>query len=309
MTRQQDIDWALWRSFLAIVRDGSLAGAARTLRLTHPTVRRHLEALEAALNAPLFTRSPSGLEPTALALELRPVAEAMEAASRDLVRRALSTGDEFAGAVRITASEVIGVEVLPPMLARLRARHPQISFEIQPTNQVEDVLRGDADIAVRMTRPKQGSLVAQRVATIDVGFFATKGLVARLPAPPAKLADLVASGLMVGYDRNPAIVEALRQMGAEVRREDFSVRADSDLVHLAAVRVGLGIGLIQVPLGARESGLVRLLPKARYPMEVWLVVNAQLARVPRIAATLDALKSGLAAYARPSRKARAPQAQ
>ena len=197
-----DMDWTLWRTFLAIVRAGSLAAAARALRVSHPTVRRHLEALEARLKSPLFTRSPSGLEPTGLALDLLPVAEAMEASSRDLLRRALSEREELAGVVRISASEVIAVEVLPDLLTSLRAGHPRLTFEIHPTNQVEDILRGDADIAIRMARPRQERLVARRVTEIEVGLFATRSLLDRLPRYPATLADVVKSGWMIGYDRN-----------------------------------------------------------------------------------------------------------
>lgn len=288
-----DIDWTLWRSFLAIVREGSLAGAARALRVSHPTIRRHLEAIEARLRAPLFTRSPSGLVPTAVALDLRPIAEAMEASSRDLVRRALSERDELAGVVRMTASDVIAVEVLPQLLAPLRHRHPRLSFEIHPTNQIEDILRGDADIAVRMTRPRQRNLIAQRVAEIEIGLFAAKALLDRLPRLPATLADAVASGWMIGYDRSAAIIAALEPLGIEAKREDFCIRSDDDLVHLAAVRAGLGLGFIQAPLALRTPGLFRLLPEMKLGMEVWLAIHPQLVSVPRIAATMDALKPGL----------------
>ncbi len=292
-----DLDWTLWRSFLAILREGSLAGAARTLRVTHPTMRRHLEALEAGLAAPLFTRSPSGLEPTALALDLLPVAEAMEAASRDLLRRGLSERGELAGVVRISASEVIAVEVLPGLLAPLRQENPRLAFEIHPTNRIEDVLRGDADIAIRMTRPRQGSLVASRVTEIDVGLFAAPALLDRMPDRPATFADIVEAGLMIGYDRNAALIEALQHKGMAFRREDFAIRSDNDLVHLAAVRAGLGIGFVQLPLG-RAAGLVRVVPDMVFRMEVWLTVHPQLAKVQRITATLAALKSGLAEFAR-----------
>lgn len=288
-----DIDWTLWRSFLAIVREGSLAGAARALRVSHPTIRRHLETLEARLRAPLFTRSPSGLAPTAVALDLRPIAEAMEASSHDLVRRALSERDELAGIVRLTASDVMAVEVLPKLLAPLRYSHPRLSFEIHPTNQIEDILRGDADIAIRMTRPRQRNLIVRRIAGIEIGLFAAKSLVDRLPRLPATLADAVASGWMVGYDRNSAVIAALEPLGIEAKREDFCIRSDDDLVHLAAVRAGLGMGFIQAPLALRTPDLIRLLPEVKLGMEVWLAIHPQLVSVPRIAATMDALKPGL----------------
>ncbi len=293
-----DMDWTHWRTFLAIVRAGSLAAAARALRVSHPTVRRHLEALEARLKAPLFTRSPAGLEPTGLALDLLPVAEAMEASSRDLLRRALSEREELAGVVRISASEVIAVEVLPDLLTSLRAGHPRLTFEIHPTNQVEDILRGDADIAIRMARPRQERLVARRVSEIEVGLFATRSLLDRLPRYPATLADVVKSGWMIGYDRNLILIEAIKRSGVECSRDDFCIRSDNDLLHLAAVRAGLGIGFIQTPLAKQTSSLLRLVPDIEYRMEVWVAAHPQLAKVPRVAATLDTLISGLQRFGR-----------
>ncbi|OBS51393.1 MULTISPECIES: LysR family transcriptional regulator [Methylosinus] len=295
---EADIDWTLWRSFLAIVREGSLAGAARALRVSHPTIRRHLEALETRLKTPLFTRSPSGLEPTAVALDLRPVAEAMEASSRALLRRALSERDELAGVVRLTASDVVAVEVLPRLLAPLRSRHPRLSFEIHPSNRIEDILRGDADIALRMTRPRQKNLIAQHIAGVEIGLFATKSLVDSLPNVPATLAEAVASGWMIGYDRKTAIIEAMEPLGVEAKREDFHIRSDDDLAHLAAVRAGLGMGFIQAPLALRTPDLIRMLPELKLDMELWLAVHPQLIGVPRIAATMKALKPGLKRFSR-----------
>jgi hypothetical protein len=137
----QNLDWALWRSFLAILRESSLSGAARALDVAHPTVRRHLDELEARLGAPLFVRSPSGLVATELALSLREGAQTMESAAALLVRTASADAGAAAGAVRIAASEIIGVEVLPPILSALKARHPGLSFELTLSNSTEDVLR------------------------------------------------------------------------------------------------------------------------------------------------------------------------
>src|SRR4051812_16785767 len=119
------IPWELLRTLLAVLRDGSLSGAARSLGLTQPTVGRHVAALEALLGRPLFTRSSTGLLPTEAAQALQGHAELMEAAASALQRAASGGGPgEARGTVRITASETIGVEVLPPILARLREQHP-----------------------------------------------------------------------------------------------------------------------------------------------------------------------------------------
>ncbi|MDQ0611708.1 DNA-binding transcriptional LysR family regulator [Variovorax sp. W1I1] len=124
-----NIGWELYRSFLGVLREGSLSGAARALGITQPTVGRHVAALEAALGVVLFTRSQVGLMPTEVALALQGHAEAMESTAASLERAATSQGEEggkIRGVVRISASEVIGVEVLPPIVARLREAHPAL---------------------------------------------------------------------------------------------------------------------------------------------------------------------------------------
>jgi len=149
---QADIDWELCRSFLAVFREGNLSRAARALRLTQPTLGRHIDEIERVLGVVLFTRSPQGLTPTDAAFDLRPHAQAMAAAAEALVRAASGSSKEARGTVRITVPEWIGVEVLPPSLAGFHARYPGIIFELALTNRTEDLLRREADIGVRMVR-------------------------------------------------------------------------------------------------------------------------------------------------------------
>lgn len=157
-----DIGWELYRSFLGVLHEGSLSGAARALGVAQPTVGRHITALEKALGLALFTRSPTGLLPTDGALALRAHAEAMESTAAALERTAKSQGSGVRGVVRITASDVIGVEVLPPIIAGLRAQHPDLKVELVLTHLVQDLLRREADIAVRMTPPRRAVLRSMR---------------------------------------------------------------------------------------------------------------------------------------------------
>jgi DNA-binding transcriptional LysR family regulator len=291
------LDWALCRSFLAILRTGSLSGAARSLGVTHPTIRRHLEDLERAFGLPLFARSPSGLAPTELALALRHPAEAMESAFEHMVRQASGPGEAVAGTVRITASEVMGTEVLPAMLADLRAAHPGLVFELDLSDDVADVLRHDADIAVRMLRPAQSDLVARRVASVGLGLYAHRRWIARHGAP-ASLDALVASRQLIGYDRETLLIEALTARGARVTRRDFGVRSDSTLAQLAALRAGLGVAIAQAPIAARSVDLIPLFPGMGGELEIWLVSHPNLRGSPRVRACLAALGDALATYAR-----------
>src|SRR5581483_646789 len=131
--------WELYRSFLAVLREGSLSGAARRLATTQPTLGRHVAQLEAALGVALFTRSPSGLMPSAAALSLVPHAEAMEASAAAVLRAVSGAAGGASGTVRITASEIVGAEVLPPILATFRHHHPGITLELALTNRTEDL--------------------------------------------------------------------------------------------------------------------------------------------------------------------------
>jgi DNA-binding transcriptional LysR family regulator len=288
-------DWALWRSFLAVLRTGSLSAGARALCLTHPTIRRHVATLEAALGTTLFTRSPAGLLPTPVALSLRAGAEAMQAAAARLLRDAAAESAAPMGTLRLTASEILGAEVLPPLLASLRDRHPGLDVELVLSNETLDVLRRDADIAVRMYRPRTEGLLARRLGTVALGFFAHEGWIAR-HGEPRELAALIQAGALIGPDRDMSLPRALAAEGFATTREAFAFRSDSDLACLAALRAGLGVGICQLPLARRMPDLRRVLPGLGGALEVWLVTHPDLRQVPRVRVALAALATGLRRY-------------
>ena len=291
--------WEWYRSFLQVLESGSLSAAARALGLTQPTLGRHIGGLEAALGLGLFTRSPEGLAPTDAALALQPYARDIAATAAALRRAASGHGDGVHGTVRITASEIVGVEVLPPILARLRAAHPRLAIELALSNQPDDLLRREADIAVRMFTPTQGALIARKVGTIELGLHAHADYLAR-HGTPASLKALARHAL-IGYDRETAYI---RRMGGKLQglgRSHFSLRADSDLAQLAAIRAGCGLGICQVPLAARDARLVRVLGRQlSLQLDTWVVMHENLRGSPRCAAVFDALVAGLAAYIGPA---------
>jgi DNA-binding transcriptional LysR family regulator len=287
------LDWSLCRVFLAIAREGSLSGAARWLGVTHPTVRRDLGLLEDALGSALFVRSASGLVPTDLAIELQPIAQSMEAVAEAFMRTASAEASHVAGTVRITCSELMGVEVLPPILAELSGRHPGLQIELTPTRATEDLLQREADIAVRMARPSQLDLVARKVGRVRLGFYAHERWLAR-QAEPQTLPDLVRLRAMIGYDRDPALLRMLRSAGVEVEPTAFAFRCDSDLAQLAALRSGLGVGVCHDLIARRDPALRPVLPGVSHTLEVWLAVTPSLRSTARVAATIEALANGLA---------------
>lgn len=287
-------DWQWYRSFLAVLDQGSLSAAARALGLTQPTLGRHVDALEAALGLKLFVRSHDGFAPTDAAVSLRPYAAGLADTAAALLRAASSHGEGVRGTVRITASEVVGVEVLPPILATLREQQPELSIELVLSNEVDDLLRREADIAVRMTRPTQAALVARRIGGIEVGLHARPDYLARC-GTPKRVADL-ARHTLIGFDRETPWLRRLQQQLGGIGREQFALRADSDLAQLAAVRAGFGLGFCQATL-ARRDGLVRVLPRPfSFTLDTWLAMHEDLRTSPRCAVTFAALVDGLQAY-------------
>ena len=296
------VPWELYRSFLAVARHGSLSGAARALRLTQPTLGRHVDLLEQALGTPMFTRSPQGLIATDTARALVPIAEAMESAAEAMTRTASGHPGDIAGVVRITASEVVGAEVLPEILAAFAEHYPKIAFELHLSNRREDLLRRDADIAVRMVRPTQEALVARRVGGIEVGLHAHRRYLDGRRAPRT-LQDLAGHAL-VGWDTETAYIRKLSDQYPQISRDRFAFRCDSDVAQLAAIRAGVGIGFCQAGLAARDPGMVRVLKSSfTLTLDTWVAMHADLRDSPRCATTFAALASGLKAYIQGSHSA------
>jgi DNA-binding transcriptional LysR family regulator len=292
-----DIGWELYRSFLAVLNEGSLSGAARALDVAQPTVGRHIAALEKSLKLALFTRSQSGLMPTEAALALRSYAESMRSTAAALERAASSQGSGVRGTVRITASDVIGVEVLPPIIASLRDSHPELVVELVLTDRMQDLLRREADIAVRMARPRQELLVARRIGQIELGLHAHQRYLARHGTPNSMIA--LAEHALIGFDQPSLFVRGAGKSLSGWRRESFAMRTDNNLAQLALIRAGAGIGVCQAAIARRDDALVRLFPRQfSLSLDTWITMHEDLRNSPRCRVAFDALVLGLQQYVR-----------
>lgn len=281
-------NWDLYRSLLAVVREGSLSAAARRLGLTQPTVGRHVDALESALGTALFSRHRNGLTPTEAALALVPHAQAMETAAAALVREASGKSRIPEGTVRITASEVVGGEIVPALLVPFRQAYPGITVELATSDQVNNLLVREADIAIRMVRPIQEALVARRVGRVPIGLFAHRDYLARA-GEPRSLEDL-SQHTLIGFDRDETAYRAIRSLGIPLDRSVFSFRTDSNAAQMAAVRAGLGIGGMQSLIARRTPALRPVLPEAfHFDLEMWLVMHEDLKAVHRVRLLFDHL--------------------
>lgn len=288
-------DWTLWRSFAAVVEKGSLSAAARTLGLTQPTLGRHVEELERQLEMTLFTRTLQGLRPTEAGLRLyEPVQKAREAlAEASLV--AEGSHDELSGTVRLTSSNVTCHYVLPPLLVGLRDAFPRIAIELVPSDSSENLLLREADIAVRMFRPRQLDLVTRKLGEIPIVATAHESYLAKRgrPAGPDDLWDHD----LIGFDRSELFIEGARQLGFDLKRSDFLLRTDSQTALWELAKAGLGVTFAQLGLVRETPGMVQLLGNfGPPPLEVWLTTHRELFTSRRIRAIYDRLGEDLSSY-------------
>lgn len=291
-----DPTWDLYQSLHAVLQAGSLSAASRARGLTQPTIGRHIEALEQQLGAPLFLRSPRGLTPTDLAVSLKTHLEEMHAAAAAAARDASGSADSEKGSIRIAASLIVGVEVLPQILASFMEQHPDISIELVLSNKIEDLSRRDADIAVRMARPTQGALVARKIGMLGVGFYATQGYIDRRGMPQS-MEDLE-NHTLCGFDRERPPLEALThvEFPRAITRDIFAFRTDNDAAQISAVRAGMGIGGVQHQI-ARRDGLVPVLANAfSFELECWIAMHENLKGSRRMRLMFDHLVAGFGDY-------------
>lgn len=293
----QEPSWDLYRTFNVVLSEGSLSGAARALGMTQPSIARHIDALEEAVGASLFLRTARGLSPTDAALELKPFAELMASTSAALLRTAEGRTGEVDGTVRISASEVVGIIHLPAILTRLRQRYPRLTIELSLSNAVDDLLKRQADIAIRMVRPEQQALRAKRVGSFPVGLHAHRDYLARRGTP--KGMDDLRHHDIIGYDVETPAIRAFAERHPGLDRASFALRVDSNIAHLTAIQAGFGIGICQTIIADTDPNLMRVLPDAFHEeLETWVVMHEDLSANTRCRAVFDALVTELTALVR-----------
>lgn len=295
MNSSAEPDWSLWRSFAAVVAEGSLSAAARVLGLSQPTLGRHIEALEQALGVGLFERSLRGLQPTEAGLRLYEPVKAAQAALGEACAVAEGQSAQMTGSVRITASAVFSHYVLPGLLTGVRVAHPDLALEIVPTDSAENLLMREADIAIRMFRPTQLDLITRHIGDLPICACAHESYLARRGRPTTL--NEVAAHDLVGMDRSDLIIRGARIMGYELTRNDFALRTDSQTLGWELLKAGLGVGFAQENLVQTTPGMVALLPEVQIPpLEVWLTTHRELFTSRRIRVIYDALGEALRQY-------------
>lgn len=291
MDRQ--LDWTLTRSFLAVAEAGSLSGAARSLGLTQPSLGRHIAEIEATLRVTLFQRAPRGVRLTEAGAALLPHARAMRDAARAFALGAAAREEGMAGVVRITASRIMSFYILPPIIADLRRIAPQIEVDLVASDESENLLFREADIALRMYRPTQLDLVAKHIMDVPMALYAAPSLLERHGTP--QTIEQVLALPIVGFDTSDLVLRLLQRMGHPRQRGDFKLRCDDQLVHWRLVCAGAGIGAMQRAVGDGEPAVTRIAPFVPLPpLPLWITAPQALLAAPRMRFVFDHLIAGLA---------------
>ena len=273
-------DWNHIRGFHATALAGSLSAAARQLGLTQPTLSRQVLALEAELGVTLFERRGRKLVLTQTGRELLDHIRIMGDAADTLVLAATGRAQEIGGRVCISATDTCAAYVLPEIVARIRSEAPQITIAIVASNEISDLHRGEADIAIRHVRPDRPGLVGRHICDTDARFYASEAWVARNGLPKG-LADLASAGLM-GFD-DPRFAGFLREIGIPIATEDFRIVSESAVVIWEMVKRGMGVAVMMREVAERTPGVVNLLPDMPpIPVPIWLVTHQELESSPRV---------------------------
>lgn len=265
-------DWNLYKTFLSVLEHGSFSAAARALGVNQSTMSRQIESLEESLDLSLFTRSSIGLYPTEAALRLRPHLEALNNAADALLRDA-QVNDDVSGIVRITTNEILGNEVLPKALLEVRASYPKIKFEIYISNEIQNLLLREADIAIRTGVPDQDGLVRKKLANMEMGLHASESYMDKksIPKVPADLSE----HQLIGYDQESETIRNFKKHIDTFDRSSFTYMANSPMMYSRLVDAGCGIGFCRVDLNRKDR--IRILPNYyNLRSEVWIAMHKNL---------------------------------
>ena len=289
------LDWDDLRTFLAIARHGTLSAAARALGVHQPTMGRRLTALEQRAGARLLLKTPRGFTLTAAGEAILGNVERIEAEALAVERRISGRDVRLEGLVRVTTVESFAAEIVMPILAGLRQRHPGIEVELAAEVRNLNLTRREADVALRMARIEQADLTVRRIGVFGFGLYASADY---LDARGMPAFDHLGAGHEVILTQ-PELMAGpeMAWVTATLPRAAPALRTNSRYVHRAAALAGMGIACLARYLGDAVP-LVLLAPPVPPPArELWLAVHTDIRHMPRIRAVTDALAAGVKARA------------
>ncbi len=288
-----DLDWNHLKAFLETAEMGSLSAAARKMGLTQSTLSRQVAAIEKQMGVTLFERVGKAMALTQTGQVLLDHARAMGAAAEALQMAASGHSQAVDGVVSVSASDAVAYQLLPPLMRQLRDQQPRIAIEVLPSNAVSDLLRREADIAIRHFKPEQPDLIARFIRNATAGFYASEDWI-RIHGHPRR-ADEASNLPFVGTDRSGQFLSHLRQHGLTLSEANFSCYCDHSMAHWELVRQGMGIGAMMDEIARSTPGIVRVLDEIQpVVFPIWLVTHRELRTSRRIRLVFDALAKGLA---------------
>ncbi|MFY0682336.1 MAG: LysR family transcriptional regulator [Thalassovita sp.] len=287
-----NFDWNHIRAFLAVVQEGSLSGAARSLGQTQPTLSRQINGLEAALQTSLFIRGTRETTLTDTGAALFEQVQAMADAATQISRIATGRNQTLKGTIKITATDAMVSYVLPKCLKMLREKHPDVHVDLIPSQAQTDLTRHEADIAVRHVRPDQPDLIARWIGDFDVALFASPDYLASLPSPVT--AETIAAADFIGFEHPDRLVKQINDLGVPVSADNFKIVATSGVVLYELAAEGLGVALLPTAVAAARFGLVPVLPDLpSIRMPIWLVTHKDVQTNLRIRLCFNLISEAL----------------
>ena len=279
------LDWSDLRFFLAVHRARSHAVAARLLRVAPTTIGRRIAALEEAVGARLFARTPDGLAATAAARTLLARAERMEAEAFEAERELAGADARPTGTVRVTCGDGFATFLLAPALPAFLAAYPGLNVEVRADVRVLDLTRGEADVALRNFRPRERSLVARRLGIERQGLYAGVAYLARR-GTPRTARDLAGHDLIL-FDRDLDRMKTQAWFVQSAAGARVAVRASNTTTMHAVCAAGAGIALLTGAFVRGDPRLQQVLPRLEPPpLELWAVTHGDLRASARVAAVL-----------------------
>jgi DNA-binding transcriptional LysR family regulator len=291
--RLVNFDWNRARAFLVTAEEGSLSAAARALGMAQPTVGRQVDALEQELGIVLFERVGRGLTLTPSGLELLDHVRAMGEAAGRVSLTSIGQSQSMRGKITIAASEIYATLLLPPIIAKLRAKEPGIEVEIVASSKPSDLRRHEADVAIRNFRPTEPDLIAKKIKEVPARLYATPEYLASIGNP--KLPYDLHRADFINIDSSGAFLKGLNALGMGLSEKNFPIVVEDYNVMWQMVKHGLGIGILDGNLGDAEPQVTRVLPELEPMMfPIWLVAHRELATSRRIRMVYDLLAAELA---------------
>lgn len=281
-------DWNLVRAFLATAQEGSFSAAARVLKLSQPTLGRQVAALESALNVTLFERTGKRLILTQTGEQLLEQVKVMADAATQLSLLASGQAQAVEGTVRITASDVYSAYILPPALHELRRVAPRLNVEVVASNRLRNLIRREADIAIRHVRPSQSSLIARRIRQERAYLYASDSYLSQNGCPDSL--DSMQEHRFICFGNTQEAIQFLGQAGLELTPKHFPYRCLNGMVAWAMAQRGLGLAVMSQAVAQRTPGMQRLEVGLK-PMEfsTWLVTHRELHTSRKIRLAFDTL--------------------